>query len=125
VELIDVLKDKTASEIASLMKLSDSLATLNADRYAAWEPSFTPEHARQAVLAFNGDVYEGLDAPNLKPADLKWMQAHLLILSGLYGALRPLDMMRPYRLEMGTRLTVGDARNLYQFWGDRIAEYIS
>src|SRR5690606_16465670 len=72
-----------------------------------------------------GDVYEGLDAPSLKAADLKWMQGHLLILSGLYGALRPLDMMRPYRLEMGTRLAVGGAHNLYQFWGDRIAEYIN
>jgi hypothetical protein len=103
------------------MDLSDSLAALNVVRYQAWSPRFTARNAKQAVLAFNGDVYEGLAAPSLEAGDLKWAQDHLAILSGLYGLLRPLDRMQPYRLEMGTALPVGASRNLYQFWGPRIA----
>lgn len=124
-QLIDVLKTKTSRDIAGLMSLSEPLAELNARRYAEWQPVFTEENSRPAIRAFNGDVYEGLDAASLPAADLAWMQDHLVILSGLYGALRPLDMMRPYRLEMGTRLAVGTARNLYQFWDGAIASYLN
>ncbi len=124
-QLIAVLREKTPQEIASLMSLSDPLAALNVARYAAWRPRFTAANARQAVLAFNGDVYEGLQAPTLSPDDLDWAQQHLAILSGLYGVLRPLDWMQPYRLEMGTRLATDAGANLYQFWGRRIAEHLN
>jgi len=124
-QLIDILKNKSSQDIASLMSLSEALAELNARRYAEWQPVFTAEDSRPAIRAFNGDVYEGLDAASLSGADLDWMQEHLVILSGLYGALRPLDLMRPYRLEMGTRLAVGRARNLYQFWDGTIAAYLN
>ena len=124
-QLIAVLREKPPQEIASLMSLSDPLAALNVARYAAWRPRFTAANARQAVLAFNGDVYEGLQAPTLSPDDLDWAQQHLAILSGLYGVLRPLDWMQPYRLEMGTRLATDAGANLYQFWGRRIAEHLN
>jgi len=123
--LISVLREKTPQQIASLMDLSDKLASLNAARYEAWSPRFSAKNARPAVLAFDGDVYDGLQARQLKPADLAWAQSHLAILSGLYGVLRPLDLMQPYRLEMGTSLAVGPAANLYQFWGARLAEYLN
>ncbi|MGB6104244.1 MAG: peroxide stress protein YaaA [Pusillimonas sp.] len=123
--LIKVLKKKSASEIAALMKLSDALAKLNVERYAAWKPIFDQTNSRQAILAFNGDVYEGLDAPSLSDAQLKWAQEHVALLSGLYGVLRPLDLMQPYRLEMGTRLETRQGRNLYDFWGSAIAEYLN
>ncbi len=123
--LIEVLREKTAGEVATLMKLSDSLAELNVGRYAEWEPSFDTQSARQALLAFNGDVYEGLRAPELSDAALKWAQKHVLMLSGLYGVLRPLDLMRPYRLEMGTRLRTESGANLYEFWGSGIADYLN
>ena len=123
--LIEVLRRKSPQQIASLMEISDTLAALNAARYEAWSPKFTGRNARQAVLAFDGDVYDGLRARQLAPADLAWAQDHLRILSGLYGVLRPLDWMQPYRLEMGTALPVGEARNLYQFWGSRISEKLN
>ena len=124
-ELIEVLKRKTPAQIASLMSISDKLATLNTARYAAWEPRFHAENARQAVLAFNGDVYDGLQAKSLTPRQLEWAQQHVAILSGLYGVLRPLDLMQPYRLEMGTRLATAHGQNLYNFWGSRIADYLN
>jgi cytoplasmic iron level regulating protein YaaA (DUF328/UPF0246 family) len=124
-ELIDVLKQKSPSELSQLMKLSDALADLNVQRYASWKPVFTQKNARQAVLAFNGDVYEGLDAPTLSDTKLQWAQKHVALLSGLYGVLRPLDLMQPYRLEMGTPLVTGKGRNLYQFWGSTIAEHLN
>ncbi|AWI53684.1 peroxide stress protein YaaA [Aquabacterium olei] len=123
--LIDVLRPYTPAQIASLMDLSDPLATLNVARYAAWSPKFTAANSKQAILAFNGDVYEGLDATSLKPADLDWAQAHIGILSGLYGVLRPLDWMQPYRLEMGTRLANPRGKDLYAWWGDALAEYLN
>ena len=123
--LIATLKKKTPKQIAELMDLSEALAKLNTDRYKAWTPEFTQENARPAVLAFNGDVYEGLNAPSLKPKDLQWAQEHVAILSGLYGVLRPLDLMQPYRLEMGTSLKHGKSSNLYQFWGTQIADYLN
>jgi cytoplasmic iron level regulating protein YaaA (DUF328/UPF0246 family) len=124
-ELIDVLKQKSPSQLSALMKLSDTLASLNAQRYASWEPVFTRRNARQAVLAFNGDVYEGLNASTLSDAKLQWAQKHVALLSGLYGVLRPLDLMQPYRLEMGTPLVTKRGRNLYQFWGSTIAEHLN
>lgn len=123
--LIEVLKQKTPTEIQQLMKLSDALTTLNVQRYADWQPEFTLDNARQAVLAFNGDVYEGLAAPELSDEDLQWLQQHALLLSGLYGVLRPLDLMQPYRLEMGTRLATDAGKNLYAYWGSQIATYIN
>ncbi len=123
--LIGVLRDKSPQDIATLMDLSDPLAGLNVARYQAWRPHFNFDNAKQAVLAFNGDVYEGLDAKTLSEDELQWAQAHLCILSGLYGVLRPLDLMQPYRLEMGTRLSTDQGRNLYQFWGAQIAEYLN
>jgi cytoplasmic iron level regulating protein YaaA (DUF328/UPF0246 family) len=123
--LIDILQQKSPHEIASLMSLSDSLAGLNVARYQAWSPKFSAKNAKQAVLAFNGDVYDGLDAKTLSQEDLAWTQDHVCILSGLYGVLRPLDYMQPYRLEMGTRLANPGGRDLYQFWGSQIADYLN
>lgn len=123
--LIDVLKTKTPQQISTLMKLSDALAGLNVARYQAWSPKFTAKNSRQAALAFNGDVYGGLDAKSLNEAQLGWAQDHVCILSGLYGVLRPLDWMQPYRLEMGTALATGQGKNLYQFWGAQIASYLN
>ncbi|APR05573.1 peroxide stress protein YaaA [Thauera chlorobenzoica] len=119
-ELIEVLRERSPAQVAELMSLSDALASLNVARYASWSRPFTPDNAKQAVLAFNGDVYEGLDAASLSEADLAWAQDHLRILSGLYGVLRPLDLMQAYRLEMGTKLATARGRNLYAFWGERI-----
>ena len=124
-ELIQVLRQKSPQQIAELMHLSDALAALNVARYEAWHPRFTAKNSKQAVLAFNGDVYEGLDARTLRAPDLEWAQAHLCLLSGLYGVLRPLDWMQPYRLEMGTKLATGKGKDLYQFWGPRIAEHLN
>lgn len=122
--LVGLLRKQSTDDIASLMKLSENLATLNVERYQAWTPHFDLDNSRQALLAFNGDVYEGLDAASLSDADLQWAQGHLAILSGLYGVLRPLDLMQPYRLEMGTRLANPRGRNLYAFWGSRIANHL-
>jgi hypothetical protein len=124
-ELITTLQKKSARQIAELMDLSEALATLNVQRYKSWALEFSEENARPAVLAFNGDVYEGLDAKSLTPKQLQWAQSHVAILSGLYGVLRPLDLMQPYRLEMGTALKHGKNNNLYQFWGAQIAEYLN
>ncbi len=124
-ELIKVLKTKRADDIAALMKLSPALSELNVQRYAEWKPKFDQKNSRQAVLAFNGDVYEGLAAATLSESQLTWAQEHVAILSGLYGVLRPLDLMQPYRLEMGTRLQTARGKNLYEFWGDEIAQYLN
>jgi cytoplasmic iron level regulating protein YaaA (DUF328/UPF0246 family) len=124
-ELIALLRDKSPQEISALMNLSDTLAGLNVARYQAWRPKFSAKNAKQAVLAFNGDVYEGLDAKRLSADDLQWTQEHLCILSGLYGVLRPLDYMQPYRLEMGTPLANAQGHNLYKFWGAQISTYLN
>ncbi|MCB1909396.1 MAG: peroxide stress protein YaaA [Rhodocyclaceae bacterium] len=120
--LVGVMRDKSPQQLAELMKLSDPLASLNAARYQNWKRPFTRRNAKQAVLAFDGDVYGGLDAPSLDEEGLAWAQQHLRILSGLYGVLRPLDLMQPYRLEMGTRLANPRGANLYRFWGPIIAD---
>jgi uncharacterized protein len=124
-ELIDLLRDYSPPQIAELMDLSDKLSSLNVARYAAWSSRATQKNARQAVLAFNGDVYDGLDAKTLRADDLAWAQDHVCILSGLYGVLRPLDLMQPYRLEMGTALKGPHGGNLYRFWGSQIADYLN
>ena len=123
--LISQLRKLSPVDIGKLMSISDQLAVLNATRYADWALPFSPTNAKQALLAFNGDVYEGLDAVTLAPADLKFAQTHLRILSGLYGLLRPLDLMQPYRLEMGTRLVNPRGKDLYAFWGERIADALN
>lgn len=124
-ELIDILKTKNTAQIADLMDLSEPLAALNVARYAAWSPKFTAKNSKPAVLAFNGDVYDGLDAKTLGEDDLAWAQRHVVILSGLYGVLRPLDKLQPYRLEMGTSLATARGKNLYEYWGDTIAEHLN
>lgn len=121
-QLIDGLKKLSAQEIASLMSVSDKLAGLNVARYQEWQTPFTPDNARQAVLAFKGDVYAGLDAETLNQKGLDFAQNHLRILSGLYGVLKPLDLMQAYRLEMGTKFGVKGAKDLYAFWGGQIRE---
>jgi len=124
-ELIAPLSRLRPAEVATLMNLSDELAALNVGRYAAWQPQATPHNSRPAVLTFDGDVYGGLQATTLKLADLDWAQQHVVILSGLYGALRPLDRLQPYRLEMGTRLPNARGSDLYAFWADTIAEHLN
>ncbi|ENO90308.1 peroxide stress protein YaaA [Thauera linaloolentis] len=124
-ELIDILQAYSPAQIAALMSLSDALASLNVARYAQWSRPFSPDNAKQAVLAFDGDVYEGLGASSLTQDELDWAQDHLRILSGLYGVLRPLDLMQPYRLEMGTRLENARGKNLYAFWGERITDELN
>ena len=124
-ELITQLRELTPSQISELMHLSDKLAGLNAARFGSWTPAFTPSNAKQALLAFKGDVYTGLDADTLSETELDYAQQHLRMLSGLYGLLRPLDLMQPYRLEMGTKLANARGKDLYAFWGDRISEWLN
>lgn len=121
-ELVNRLRKFSSLDIAELMKVSKKIADLNFDRYEAWNKKFTEKNAKQAVLAFKGDVYTGLDAESFSAADFKFAQKHLRILSGLYGLLRPLDLMQPYRLEMGTKLETDRGKNLYEFWGSTITE---
>jgi hypothetical protein len=123
--LIDSLKPLSARQVAALMDLSDDLATLNVARYGAWTPQHDDRNSRPAVFAFNGDVYDGLDVRSLSAADLAWAQQHLVLLSGLYGALRPLDRLQPYRLEMGTRHANPGGKDLYAFWGDTVAQHLN
>lgn len=124
-ELITRARQLTPDQIASLMKISDKLAGLNAARFAQWQPDFHPDNARQALLAFKGDVYTGLAVEDFSDGDFDFAQAHLRMLSGLYGVLRPLDLMMPYRLEMGTRLDNSRGKDLYQFWGDVITQHVN
>jgi uncharacterized protein len=124
-ELIKILKPMSAPQVAKLMDLSDKLAALNVARYESWKRPFTPKNAKQAVLAFDGDVYDGLDANTLTKAGLDRAQRQLRILSGLYGLLRPLDLMQPYRLEMGTGLPNSQGKDLYAFWGDRLGKALN
>ena len=119
-KLIEQLKQYSVQDVASLMKLSDKLAGLNLGRFQSWSVPFNADNAKQAVLAFNGDVYTGLDASTLDEAGFAFAQKHLRILSGLYGVLKPLDYIQPYRLEMGTKLGNVKGNNLYDFWGDQL-----
>lgn len=121
-QLINELKELSTADIAKLMKLSDKLAALNMARFHTWQKPFDLENAKQALLAFKGDVYTGLDADTLDVAGLDFAQQHLRILSGLYGVLRPLDLMQAYRLEMGTKFANVKGKDLYQFWGSQLRE---
>jgi cytoplasmic iron level regulating protein YaaA (DUF328/UPF0246 family) len=123
-ELAALLQQKSPQELAELMGLSDKLATLNFQRYQDWTVDFTSQNARPALYTFMGDVYEGLDAASLAPAQITYLDQHLRILSGLYGLLRPLDLLQPYRLEMGTALENSRGRDLYAFWGSLLTEAI-
>jgi cytoplasmic iron level regulating protein YaaA (DUF328/UPF0246 family) len=124
-ELISTLRTMPPAQIGSLMSISDSLAQLNVARYASWSKKFTPDNSRPAMLAFDGDVYEGLDARSLNARQLDWAQKHLRILSGLYGLLRPLDLMQPYRLEMGTKLPNARGKDLYAFWAAEVTNALN
>lgn len=124
-ELIGQLRQMSPQQIGELMHLSDKLAALNVARYGSWQPDFTPANAKQALLAFKGDVYTGLAAEDFSEEDFDFAQAHLRMLSGLYGVLRPLDLMQPYRLEMGTKLANARGANLYEFWGERISGWLN
>jgi uncharacterized protein len=123
--LISRLRDMSPQQISELMHLSDKLAALNVARYGSWDAAFTPNNAKQALLAFKGDVYTGLNANDFTEDDLDFAQRHLRMLSGLYGVLRPLDLMQPYRLEMGTKLANPRGKDLYAFWGERISEWLN
>lgn len=124
-QLIDVARDLSPAQISSLMSISDKLAHLNADRFNQWQPPFSLDNARQAILAFKGDVYTGLQAETFSEADFDFAQQHLRMLSGLYGVLRPLDLMQPYRLEMGIKLANPAAKDLYGFWGNLLTEKLN
>ncbi|MGC6229875.1 peroxide stress protein YaaA [Hafnia paralvei] len=124
-QLMEYCRELTPAQIGSLMKISDKLAGLNAARFAEWQPNFTPQSARQAILAFKGDVYTGLHAEDFSEQDFDFAQQHLRMLSGLYGLLRPLDLMMPYRLEMGIKLHNAKGSDLYSFWGDLLTEKLN
>lgn len=124
-ELVGQLRELSPQDISSLMSISDKLGTLNFGRFQDWQQPFTADNARQSVLAFKGDVYTGLRAGEMTEADLQFAQDHLRILSGLYGLLRPLDLMQPYRLEMGTKFASKRGQNLYEFWGEKITDALN
>ncbi len=124
-ELVDQLKNMPAPRLGKLMHISDKLADLNADRFKTWKLPLKPGSAKQCIFAFQGDVYIGLDAATMNKRDLQFAQKHLRILSGLYGVLRPLDLMLPYRLEMGTKLVNKRGQNLYHFWGDNVTDSLN
>ena len=123
-QLIQLLRACSEGELCKLMSISTKLAALNRQRYQTWSPPFTPENAKQALLAFKGDVYTGFQLTDYQSADYAFAQKHLRILSGLYGLLRPLDLIQPYRLEMGTKLRTREGADLYAFWDDKIASAI-
>ncbi|RZO59810.1 MAG: peroxide stress protein YaaA [Sandaracinaceae bacterium] len=123
--LMKTTRNLSQKKIRELMSLSDALAKLNYDRFRSFELPFTEDNALPAAFAFDGEVYKGLDARSLRGEDLAWAQDHVAILSGLYGLLRPLDLMQAYRLEMGTKLSTRRGANLYAFWGDRITEELN
>ena len=124
-QLLEELRQLSPKDICSLMGLSDKLGALNYERFQSWQTPFSNENAKQAILAFKGDVYQGLDADNMSAEELGWAQDNLRILSGLYGLLRPLDLMQPYRLEMGTKFANQRGANLYQFWGEIITDQLN
>jgi cytoplasmic iron level regulating protein YaaA (DUF328/UPF0246 family) len=123
--LIDDARQLSPDQLSKLMSVSDNIAQLNHQRFMNWSQPFTRDNAKQSVLAFKGDVYTGLDADTMKAADLDFAQKHLRILSGLYGVLRPLDLMQPYRLEMGVKFANSGGKNLYEFWGSDITDVLN
>jgi uncharacterized protein len=124
-ELVEVMRELSLLQISDLMQISDNLSKLNMDRFARWSGNFNQENSRSAIFAFNGDVYDGLNAKTLPAKSLDWLQRHLCILSGLYGVLRPMDLMQPYRLEMGLNLVTKRGNTVYKFWGNMITEYLN
>lgn len=124
-ELVEQLKRLEPHDISTLMSISPKLGELNADRFQTWQIPFTPENSKQALLAFKGDVYTGLDAETFSESDFEFAQSHLRILSGLYGVLKPLDLIQPYRLEMGTKFKNERGANLYHFWGTALTESLN
>ncbi|WP_342078313.1 peroxide stress protein YaaA [Yoonia sp. SS1-5] len=125
VSLAKTARNLTLRDLKGLMGLSDDLARLNRDRFKVFAADPAPDQIKAAALAFNGDTYQGLEAKTLSDADLAWAQDHLCILSGLYGLLRPLDAIQPYRLEMGSRLKTRRGKSLYDYWGDTIAKALN
>lgn len=123
--LVEILKQYSAQQLGELMSISDKLSTLNFERFQHFSEEFTLDNAKQAILAFKGDVYNGIDAPTLSIDDLAFAQQHVRMLSGLYGVIRPLDLIQPYRLEMGTKLANAKGANLYKFWGDQISQVLN
>ena len=123
--LIGDLKKLSPHQVSSLMGLSDKLGALNYERFQEWQTPFTKSNSKQAILAFKGDVYQGLDAESLSETELIWAQKHIRILSGLYGVLKPMDLMQPYRLEMGTKFATKQGQNLYDFWNSIITEELN
>lgn len=123
-QLIDVMRGKSVADIASLMNISEDLSALNASRYASYEDEHTRKNSRQAALAFNGDVYQGMQAKEFDARDFTEAQKTVRILSGLYGVLRPLDLIQPYRLEMGTKLKTERGKDLYQWWGNEVTDLV-
>jgi cytoplasmic iron level regulating protein YaaA (DUF328/UPF0246 family) len=123
--LAAIMKKKSAKELGSLMSISEKLSTLNRDRYKQYREDVSLENAKQSILAFKGDVYVGLDNETLTAQDISWAQKRVRILSGLYGVLRPLDLIQPYRLEMGTKLKTKKGKNLYTWWGDKITDLLN
>lgn len=124
-QLINELQKLAPHDISNLMSVSDKIGTLNFDRFQAWQQPFDQENARAAVLAFKGDVYTGMQAESFNAGDFTFAQKHLRILSGLYGLLRPLDLMQPYRLEMGTKFANKSGKNLYEFWDNKITDVLN
>ena len=124
-ELIGILKSKSKSQISKLMSLSEKLSELNFDRFQKFKLPFTLDNAKQAILAFKGDVYNGINAPDLSSEDLEFAQSKVRMLSGLYGVVRPLDLIQPYRLEMGTKLSNAKGPNLYDYWGSEISNVLN
>ena len=124
-KLVNILKNKTQSQISKLMSLSEKLSKLNFDRFQAFKTPFSLDNAKQALLAFKGDVYNGINASSLSVKDLDFAQKNVRMLSGLYGVLRPLDLIQPYRLEMGTKLSNAQGNNLYDYWGGGISEVLN
>ena len=124
-ELVKILKNKTQRQISKLMSLSEKLSKLNFDRFQTFKTPFSLDNAKQALLAFKGDVYNGINASSLSAKDLDFAQKNVRMLSGLYGVLRPLDLIQPYRLEMGTKLGNAQGKNLYDYWGSGISEVLN
>jgi len=124
-ELVGVMADKTPADLTDLMGISPSLAELNVERFGDFTTPFTPDNAKPAILAFSGDVYAGMDAASFDTRDLTRAQKTVRILSGLYGVLRPLDLMQPYRLEMGTQVENPGGKNLYEYWGSTVTERLN
>ena len=124
-ELIDLLRSYSVQELRSLMQISEKIAQLNVDRYQSFSLPFNKDNAKQAIFAFTGDVYRGIASDSYSAEDLQFAQDNMRILSGLYGCLRPLDLIQPYRLEMKTRLINKNGANLYKFWGTKVAEAIN